>query len=134
MPQWSGASVYGSLQPGRSRPEGTVDEQVAGQPAGTGRLRKGLGLLAVGDRFAPVTDDVDAVVGAAQFLPVVETTDVGPRAFVHGDDSVGCGQVERGDPGAGPLLGGQPVAGGGTNEVVGVGGQRVLRIEALRRR
>jgi hypothetical protein len=74
------------------------------------------------------------MLGAAQFVPVVKTADVRPRAFVDGDDSVGCCQVERGDPGAGALPGGQPVAGGGSNEVVGVGGQRALRIEALRRR
>ena len=124
----------GLVQPGRPRPEGAVDEQVARQPAGAGRLHQGLGLPAIGDRFAPVPDDLDAVAGVAQFVPVVEAADVGARAFVDGDDPVGRRQVERGGTGAGPLIGCQPVTGGGTDQVVGVCGQRALRVEALRRR
>ena len=120
------------LQPGGPRPEGTVDEEVACQPARTCRLYKGRGLFGVGDRFAPVPDDFHAVAGGAQLLPVVQTADVRARTFVDGDDPVGRRQVEGGEPGAGTLLRGQPVAGGGPNQVVGDGGQRALRIEALR--
>ena len=51
---------------------------------------------------------------------------------MDGDDSVGCGGVEGGHLGAGPLLGGQPVAGGRPHQVMGLGGQRALGVETLR--
>ena len=124
----------GLLQPGRSRPQGAVDEQIACQPAGTRRLGQGLGPAAVSDGFAPVPDDLDAVVGVVQFLPVVQAADVGASAFVDGDDPAGRREVEGGDPGAGTLVGSQPVTGGRTHQVVGVGGQRALRVEARRGR
>ena len=49
---------------------------------------------------------------------------------MDGDDPVGRRQVEGGGAGAGALLGCQPVTGGGADQVMGVRGQRPLRVEA----
>ena len=71
------------------RAERSVDEQVAGQTAGTGAVDQLAGLVGGGDMFTPVTDDLDAVICIAHPVPVVKAADVGSGAFVDGDDAEG---------------------------------------------
>ena len=71
----------------------------------------------------------------AQLQPVVDTADVGSRAFVHGDDSVRGGQIEGGHAGVAPAApASSRLRAAARTTVVRVGGQRPLRVEADRRR
>ena len=82
--------------------------------------------------FAPVADDLDAVVGVSNVDPVVDAADLGACAFMHrGDTERGRG-VEGGQPRFTALRGCQPVARGRAHQVVGVAGDWPLRIETRR--
>ena len=91
--------AVGLVQPRGARAERAVDEQVAGQPTGAGAIDQVARLVGGGHGFAPVADDLDAVVDVAHLVPVVEAADVGACAFVHRDDAEGGRGVERGQPG-----------------------------------
>ena len=92
------------VQPRGARPERAVDEQVAGQSAGAGRRRAGSRPApAVGDGLAPVADDLDAVLDAAQLAASRRVRRCrGPRIRGPRRCPLAAASVERGDPGAGP--------------------------------
>ena len=119
-----GVIGVGLVQPGGSRTEGSVDEQIAGQPAGTGELHELASSFGGADGLPPVTDDLDAVVQRAHRLPVVDSADVGPGTLVHRDDARAGGQFQRLGARQIALRGGQQLAGHGPDQVVGLRRQR----------
>ena len=129
----SAASVYGWCSHAVREPSAPSTNRSPASPRAPVRSIRSRAWPAVVTRFAPVADDLDAVVGVAQRrCQSSMTADVGACAFVHRDDAERGRGVEGGQPRFAALLGGQPVAGGRAHQVVGVAGQRPLRIEARR--
>ena len=94
------------MQPGRTRSQGAVDEQVTGQPGRAGVVENRARLRRAAHRLAPVADHLDAGGPGAQgpqFAPIVQSADLGTGAFVHRDDAGRCGGSERREPGFGQL-------------------------------
>ena len=133
VPWQSGRSAYGAAEPRGVRAERAVDEQVAAECVRTGRGEQGGGVVGGADRLAPVSAHLDTVVDARAVRGSRRAADLGSAAFVHGDDAVRGGVVERGA--CGPRLVAAAVsrgAGRGAHQVVGCGGERALRVEARR--
>ena len=121
-------------QPRGVRAQCAVDEQVAGKPSRAGLLDEGQGLRRAGHRLAPVTDDLDAVLGGADLLPVLGSADLRSGALVDGDDARAGDGVQGRPAGVVALLPGQQAARFGAHQMVGVGRQGTLRVESGDRR
>ena len=72
------------------------------------------------------------MVGVVEFLPVLRAADVRAGALVDSDDAGAGGGVEGGSPGIVALHHGEQTSGFGPDQVVGLGCQRMLRVEAGR--
>ncbi|GLE52385.1 hypothetical protein ATCCBAA256_19540 [Mycobacterium montefiorense] len=124
----------GLVQPGGVRSEGTVDEQVTGQPARPRLDHQGASLFGGGHCFTPVADHFDAVIEGTQLQPIVEAADLGTGAFVYRDDAGRGGGPKRGGSGFSQLCGGEQAASDGPDQVVCVAGDRPIRSETACRR
>ena len=118
----------GLVQPGRARPEGAVDEQVACQPAGARRRRsgsrpaRGRSPLRPSSRRSRRRGRVPRSSRQSSMPPMS-----GPAHSCTATIPLAAARSSAATRAAAPLLGGQQVAGGGADQVVGVGGQRALR-------
>ena len=87
-------------------------------------------MVGVADRLSPVATHLDRVVEVGEGQEVVEPTDVGAAVLVHGHHTPGGGEVERAPLGAGAVCRGEQLPGRAPDQVVRLGGQRLLRVIA----
>ena len=119
-------------QPGGSRSQRPVDEEVTGESARAGGVDEGAGLRGGGHRLAPESDDFHAVGEFAQLLPVPRTPYLRAGAFVDRHYPGGGGRIQCSPAGGIALLPSEQAARLGADEVVGVSRQRQLRVIAGR--
>ncbi|WP_419884330.1 amidohydrolase family protein, partial [Mycobacterium scrofulaceum] len=83
--------------------ECAVDEQIAGQPAGSGLLDERSRPCRGAHGLTPVAGHLDALIERPQPQPVVEAADLGSGALVHRDDACRRGGPQGGGAGFGQL-------------------------------
>lgn len=122
----AGLIGIGLMQPGGTRPERPVHEEITGQAARArfGHQRARLG--GSGNCLTPVADHLDTVRQGGELQPVVEPTDFGAAALMHRDDAGGRQRPQRRGPRLGELWLSQQIAGAGADQVVGFAGQGPL--------